>query len=227
MSDIKISCFSDVHGRWGKVKLPPSDISLFAGDCMTKGYDERELRTFLAWYNKQPIQYKVMIAGNHDRYIENRPVEFREMLDKDYKKIIYLEESEITIQGVKIYGIPHTKIFYNWAFNRTEDKLKEIFGNIPKDTNILLTHGPQYSYLDTVDNGPYLGERELHLTLIKNDFNNLRAVVHGHIHDSYGVGRGVHSHLGGIGCTHIAINCAICNEQYEPVNSPILYRYCY
>jgi Icc-related predicted phosphoesterase len=42
------------------------------------------------------------------------------------------------------------KIFYNWAFNRPEDKLVKHWQAIPDDVNVLITHSPPYMIGDYV-----------------------------------------------------------------------------
>jgi hypothetical protein len=71
--------------------------------------------------------------------------------------IIYLEDSSVTIDGVKIYGSPHQPPFHDWAFNRTEPERIEIYKQIPEDIDILLTHGPPYQILDLCKDGTQAG----------------------------------------------------------------------
>ncbi len=55
----------------------------------------------------------------------------------------YLQDSAVTIRGVKFYGAPWTPDFYNWGFMTfNSQQRKEIWSKIPTDTNVLITHGP-------------------------------------------------------------------------------------
>lgn len=72
------------------------------------------------------------------------------------KSIIYLEESSVTISGIKIYGTPITPCFFNWAFNRYPGHDIELHAQkIPNDTDILITHGPPYGILDVNAKGEH------------------------------------------------------------------------
>jgi Icc-related predicted phosphoesterase len=206
---MKIVAFSDTHHRSFTLPDLGGDVLVFAGDVMTCGYRSTELKVFIEWMSQQPQPFKIFVAGNHDRVLDG--------VDKNYwinmmtdKGIIYLEDSGIEIMGFKFWGTPYQPFFYDWAFNRTNSELKEHFGKIPTDTEILITHVPPKGTLDSVnrlirDLGcPVLKERINHLP-------NLRAHIFGHIHGAYG--KIVHSDWS----SH---NVAICNEAYRPVNDP-------
>lgn len=208
---MKITCISDTHGYHNNVKIDPTEVLLFAGDAMTSGYGLNQLTSFLDWFQMQPAAYRIMIAGNHCRWIENNPEEFRELLKK-YPDIIYLEDESVTINGYKIYGTPHSKIFYNWAFNRTEDELDSLFSNIPEDTDILLSHAPQFGVLDNLVDGENVGERTLKEKLKK--LYKLKLHVFGHIHNAFGM---VKPHG-----RHISVNASQVDERYDCVNFPII-----
>jgi Icc-related predicted phosphoesterase len=133
---------------------------------------------------------------------------------KCYSSITYLENSGIEIYGIKVWGTPDQRLFLNWAFNRTDDQLKEIFGQIPRDTNILVSHAPALGIGDTAENGQQVGEESL-LRRIEQ-MNYLKVHVFGHIHngyDEYKVGK------------YRAYNCSVVNEKYELQNDPFAFEY--
>ena len=66
----------------------------------------------------------------------------------DKNGIIYLQDSEVIIEGFKFYGSPYTPAFNDWYFMKKRDKLHEIWQKIPEDTNVLITHGPPKGMLD-------------------------------------------------------------------------------
>lgn len=208
---MKITCISDTHGYHHQVNIEPTEVLLFAGDAMNSGYRLKELTSFLDWFEMQPAAHKVMIAGNHCRWIENNPEEFRNLLMK-YPDITYLEDESVTINGLKIYGTPHSKIFYNWAFNRSEEQLQQLFDKIPKDVDILLSHAPQYLVLDELIDGQHVGESTLSLKL--RDLTKLKLHVFGHIHNAFGM---VKPHR-----KHISVNASQVDESYDCVNFPII-----
>jgi Icc-related predicted phosphoesterase len=208
---MKISCISDSHGLHRKLEiLEEADMLIFAGDCMNSGYSEYELTDFLNWFSLQPHKYKIMIAGNHDRWIEDSPIQFRALL-KLYPSIIYLEDESVEIEGLKIYGTPHSKEFCSWAFNRNEFELEALFSKIPSDTDILISHAPELYILDTLVDGRSVGEFTLTERIRK--LTNLKLHVVGHVHNSFGMLKRHNK--------HISINASQVDESYRVVNFPI------
>ncbi len=59
------------------------------------------------------------------------------------KDVIYLEDSETTINGIRIWGSPWQPEFGGWAFNlpRGEECLEK-WEMIPEGIDVLITHGP-------------------------------------------------------------------------------------
>lgn len=207
---MKITCISDTHGRHRDVNIKPTELLLFAGDSMTSGWDKEELEDFLQWFDVQPAEHKIMIAGNHCRFIENHPEEFRKMLEK-FEGITYLEDESVEIRGFKIYGTPHSKIFCNWAFNRSEEKLVELFSKIPWDTDILVSHAPQKGVLDSLIDSREVGEHTLSDKI--KGLPRLKLHVFGHIHNGFGM---IKPHG-----KHISVNASQVNEAYDLTNFPI------
>lgn len=209
---MKVTAFSDTHGHHRKLELPKSDMLIFGGDAMTCGYKEYELIDFLDWFHDQEAQYKVMIAGNHDRYIENNRGMFQDLLKK-YPSIEYLENSGTVINGIFIWGTPDSKEFCNWAFNRTDAQMEILFSEIPFDVDILVSHAPQYGVLDKLERGERVGEKTLSKQFSR--FTQIRKHIFGHIHSQYGEQN----------CeTHTALNVSVVNEEYQLQNAPITFK---
>lgn len=206
---MKIVCISDTHSLHDQVKMPEGDMVIFAGDFMTSGYEEQEVRNFQNWFSNLDYKYRIMIAGNHDRYVENYPDMFKKGLPSN---IIYLEDSFVEVEGLKIYGTPHSKIFGNWAFNRSEFKLEQLFENIPEDTDILISHAPQLYVLDNLMDGRNVGEYTLAKRITK--LKNLKLHVVGHIHNAFGM---IKPHG-----EYITVNAAQVDETYVLKNFPIV-----
>jgi predicted phosphodiesterase len=87
-----ITFISDTHTkhRYCELDLPGGDLLIHAGDLMNSGHDENDVWEFLDWFDKQE-QYKshVFIAGNHDRFFENKPDETKNILrEYPYLKIL-------------------------------------------------------------------------------------------------------------------------------------------
>ncbi|XP_012279362.1 metallophosphoesterase domain-containing protein 1 isoform X2 [Orussus abietinus] len=82
---------------------------------------------------------------------------------KDYlTNCIYLEDSEIILHGIKIYGTPWQPEFCKWAFNvpRGEPCLSK-WDMIPSDTDILVTHTPPVGHGDLCCSGVRAGLRNI------------------------------------------------------------------
>ncbi len=110
---MKCVAVSDIHMR--DVRTPSADLLIVSGDMTMKGTPE-EMSWFGSWLDRQPAKHKVWIAGNHEMGIEETPdLAIRIAFETDS---IYLNDSEVEIEGVRIWGSPITPAFYDWAFNR-------------------------------------------------------------------------------------------------------------
>jgi Icc-related predicted phosphoesterase len=162
---------------------------------------------------KLPHPHKVVIAGNHDLSFENTPEKAREWLGDS---CIYLQDSLVEVEGLKIYGSPWQPFFCNWAFNlKTREELKSKWDQIPEGIDILITHGPPHRTLDEViriyeDRTERVGCKELALAVERV---KPRLHVFGHIHEGYGqLQRG----------ETLFVNAASCTTAYRPINEPIV-----
>ena len=127
--------------------------------------------------------------------------------------VIYLNDSGVTIEGIKIWGSPIQPWFYDWAFNRQRgSEICKHWDLIPNDTDVLMTHGPAYMRLDKTTSGHYVGCMDL-LTAIRR----VRPQFHisGHIHEAYGmVKEGVTTY----------INASVLDERYEMRNEAVVFE---
>jgi predicted phosphodiesterase len=197
---IKITCFSDTHGKHREVVLPiDSNILIFAGDIQTSGYDMSEVFDFLKWFHSHPAECKIIIAGNHDRMLESWESIVKEEVAK-YPEMVYLCNSGVEVAGINIWGTPNSKKFGGWAFNNTEKQLERLFKEIPTNTDIL-------------------GEKWLHQNIYTRLYN-LKYHVCGHIHNAYGKSS---SYTGEN--EYISINCSVVDEDYNVKNEPISFIY--
>jgi len=212
---MRIVCVSDTHCEHHGFKVPEGDVLLHAGDFCSMGI-EREVHKVAKWLKALPHRWKIVVAGNHDRFFEQQPEIARAYLEPE---IIYLQDSGCEIGGLRFWGSPWQPWFNDWAFNlpRKGAGLREKWNLIPMDTDVLITHGPPYGILDEVrarrtawgpseeGSGP-LGCEEL-ATRLRSVQPRLH--VFGHIHDGYGV-------LQSGDMTFV--NASVCDEDYRPVN---------
>lgn len=171
---------SDTHNRHRDVTVPPGDVFLYAGDLTNDGgFDDIE--DFDAWLGTLPHRHKVMICGNHDLTFENIPTEAKRRITN----AVYLQDSAVEIEGLKIWGSPWQPWFFNWAFNRHRgEPIAEKWRLIPDDTDILITHGPPAGILDWTFRDRAVGCADL-LARVRQ----VRPKLHlfGHIHEAAGV----------------------------------------
>lgn len=198
---MKIAIISDTHGLHEQLEMPEADVLVHCGDF---SHSRKSARLFLEWFSTQDYKYKVLIAGNHDRWFEKMGYDTIQQVLKDYgTDIIYLQDTEVIIEGVKFYGTPWVPQFFDWAFMGTESYLSNKFKKIPEDTQVLITHGPQYSVLDTVNENRSVGSTALRDRI--KTLPNLVLHTFGHIHS--GTGR--------VDTDYISINAANSYEYYE------------
>ena len=181
---MRIVLLSDTHNKHRAIEVPDGDLLIHAGDSCGYG-TTKEFIDFLGWFAKLPHKNKVAIAGNHDRCLENRTTRYLIQMMED-QGVNYLEDSSVTIDGVKFYGSPWQPAFCDWAFNLSRGKaLKEKWDLIPPDTDVLITHGPPYGIGDKIDNTiGSVGCEEL-LKAVERIQPPLH--VFGHIHEGYGI----------------------------------------
>ena len=221
---MKIVCVSDTHGMIKQAGFPQGDVLILAGDIL-KNYvrnplldafqQEAGLRELDAFVKTLGFKHVLMIAGNHDWLFERNKSAIQLA-----KNIIYLQDKEIVIDGVKFYGTPWQPEFCGWAFNlpRKGAKLRRVWENIPNDVNVLITHGPPWGILDKIDpNGTDHLSRDvepLGCELLKERVEELKSLklhTFGHIHGSYG-----QTTIDGV----VYLNASLCDEGYQPVNPP-------
>ena len=222
---LKVTLISDTHAKHNRLRydLPGGDLLIHAGDFMTSGYHVHEARNFFEWYEKiVTYDTKVFIAGNHDRIMQLEVEQMRGELT-GYKTIEYLEDEMMGMYFdgpngdhpediVRIYGSPWQPEFFQWAYNlpRNGDELKAKWNAIPDNTDILVTHGPAWGFLDDVE-----GRRGTHLgcELLTERIKAIKPKIHvcGHIHSGYGHYFDGHTHY---------FNASVLNERYEYAHLP-------
>lgn len=217
--DTKIVCIADTHGLQDQIvsgassflSIPDGDILVHAGDLTLDG-SFKSFAKFLAWFSGFPHKHKVFVGGNHDRILDINYDLVKNLVQES--GCVYLENTFVKLDGVKIWGSPMTPRFFNWYFMDDRQNMRKYWKNIPKNLDLLITHGPPYKIMDHTDNDlnpdPNVGCKEL--LRVVNEVKP-RFHVFGHIHGGYGMQK--------IGKTTFA-NVSICNENYETVNKPVI-----
>lgn len=183
----RIVCISDtheVHEQLGISRMPKGDILIHSGDFTNVG-NKRAILDFGSWLHALDYEHKIVIAGNHDRLFEKDPLLARRILKTGCPKVEYLEDSECTAMGLRIWGAPWTPEFMDWSFNVPRGKLWKKWEAIPEGIDVVVTHGPPSDGLGgiLVDGVEDVGDEELLQVLLKR---RPRLHVCGHIHPGYG-----------------------------------------
>ncbi len=134
---VQVACFSDTHGGHRRCTLPPADILICSGD-VTQGGDLEQAEDFLDWFSSLPHEHKILVPGNHD-------LPFLDGSVQPPEGIQLLVDRSLQVLGLKIYGspsIPFRAASGCNCFSEDRDRLEEKWQSIPRDTELLVTHGP-------------------------------------------------------------------------------------
>ena len=227
---VRLVIISDTHSQLDAVTIPAGDILCHTGDIT---FCARGGRTALADFNEQlrslPHQHKLVIAGNHDKRIEQLGAEqVRRVITAAH----YLENNGVRLCGLEFWGCPYSpykRKSSNTAFQYNDEKQRAVMGRIPADIDVLLTHGIKGS---------------AHL---RKALERVRPSLHahGHDHDEHGATvrlqkRGGDAAAdstaaappqrppqkqqrgGAMRVRSIRVNAAICNRFYKPVQLPVV-----
>ena len=150
MDKIKVCAISDLHG-YLPTDIVPCDLVIIAGDILPFAYQSDVLRAeiwtmnkLLSWVQNLPCTQCIGVLGNHSIAYSRKP----EILNRLYKatknKIQFLENEEVNLifedKVIKIWGSPWCKIFGNWAYMASDEKLKEYYSTMPTSCDIVITH---------------------------------------------------------------------------------------
>lgn len=181
---MRIVCVADTHlYEHSLPPVPDGDVLVHAGDMLRRG-TMPELDRAAAWLHAQPHAHKLVIAGNHDWCFVRTPLPARRMLED--AGVTYLQDAEVTIDGVRFWGSPWQPEFFGWAFNLPRgEPLAAKWALVPEGIDVLVTHGPPRGYGDLVQRGRE-GCDDLLVAL-----DRIRPAVHvfGHIHEDGGLWR--------------------------------------
>ena len=184
---LHISDSHNFHQQFPMSRFEGIDIVVHSGDCSNYRdlvLNEREVRNFILWYKEVPVKHKIYVAGNHDTSIDKRrvtPADFHEA------GITYLENNGTTIEGIKFWGSPYTPTFGNWSFMKSRETINRVWEHIPKDTDVLIVHGPPKGIRDLSHDKDgvleFCGDGSLMKAVLKLQ---PKFMLFGHIHNSPG-----------------------------------------
>ena len=235
---LKIVGISDTHGLLPE--LPECDVVCCAGDISPLDYqgDQTSMVSwfclvFLPWVELLPCKKFIMVAGNHDFFLQNI---HRRLIDRytwrsasdvmkkllpgnlrsKYNKLVYLCDSSYEYEGKRFYGTPWIADLSRWAFYLDNDSLMEKYKNIPKKCDVIITHmPPKIEGLGEViqggcfNTGADYGSEELADVLKTRDF---KYALCGHVHS----GQHLPVELDG----KKLVNVSLKNEDYKEIYYP-------
>lgn len=205
---------SDTHKLHENLILPECDLLIHSGDIGGRTNLE-ELTLFLSWFEKQPADKKILVPGNHDIVLDKKWPHQLKSQGSDYGSmiahqqhsdamtllknydVIYLCDSSYDYKGVKIWGSAYSPSFHrtHWAFNADRgQEIQKVWGKIPSDVEVLITHTPVRDILDRVEERyrQHTGENlnvgcDDLFAVMQKRLMKLKLHCFGHIHDNYGV----------------------------------------
>ena len=233
---------SDIHNKQNVLKLPSANLLLVAGDMTSMGTYE-ELSNFANFLSSQKTKFDsiIVVAGNHEVTIDTDffnktgkkyfpknsidPLKAKSILAHN-SDFIYLEDSGTEYKGVKIWGTPWIPPIGDWAFSiPNQEFAQKVFGKIPEDTDIVISHSPPHGIMDEVLYYEYKKDpktyKKVRSSFLKHcgDIELMKRIkqvqpklhVFGHIHECSGVE--LHENT-------MFVNAAILDHEHLPRNLP-------
>ena len=119
---VRVVHISDTHTRHDQYYesglIPDGDILIHSGDFgaysfkrqvhHTSDYN-RQISNMNAFFNRLPHKHKIFVAGNHET---NFPRHTADQIQADLPSAIYLQDSYVDLEGIRIYGSPWSG--YRW-----------------------------------------------------------------------------------------------------------------
>jgi Icc-related predicted phosphoesterase len=147
-NDVSIVHLSDTHTNLD-IEIPDCDILIHTGDfCKLEKFDISDqdatfaqAMEFLDWYSKRPGKHKLLLAGNHEAFLNN--LSYLRTFREECKSlnILFLEDELVEIEGLKIYGasnsFPHVSPDHFQGYYFKENFWDKLPSN---HIDILLTH---------------------------------------------------------------------------------------
>jgi hypothetical protein len=192
----RIAFFSDLHGILPEIVA--CDLAIISGDVCP----ETTVLTQFRWLQSRFYPWLLgfsnaaWIAGNHDFVCEGFP----EGVTNPSPNHVYLKDGGCTLCGLRLWGLPWTLPYGNYAFMKSEAGMVQRLEGIP-DIDILISHGPPFGIGDIAYENVHAGSHAL-LHIIRKRKPLISCF--GHIHG----GRGIYYE----GRTHI-INASMCSDE--------------
>eukprot|EP00747_Dinoflagellata_sp_TGD_P184309 gnl/TRDRNA2_/TRDRNA2_39834_c0_seq1.p1 gnl/TRDRNA2_/TRDRNA2_39834_c0~~gnl/TRDRNA2_/TRDRNA2_39834_c0_seq1.p1 ORF type:complete len:298 (+),score=25.02 gnl/TRDRNA2_/TRDRNA2_39834_c0_seq1:37-894(+) len=149
---------SDTHERSCGLEIPPCDVLLHCGDLLqtssfsSQRHAESELRDFNTWLEQAPCKARVVIAGNHDAWLQDLGCEkvaallpsatYLEFATAVLRLPLRLANGACSLAELTVYGAPYSRgRSVNRAF-QDEASGRKLLEMAPERADIVITHGP-------------------------------------------------------------------------------------
>ncbi|KAK4181909.1 Metallo-dependent phosphatase-like protein [Triangularia setosa] len=194
-SRIRVVCLSDTHSLRPS-HIPQGDLLIHAGDLSATGIFD-DLQDQINWISSlQGFKHKVVIAGNHDCFLDpNSSIHrggLKEKRKLDWKGVTYLQDELVTLdfedrgegggrRKLNVFGsgwVPRCG-GDDFAFQYDPAEKAPWEGRIPVETDVLVTHCPPKGHRDLLVGCPSLLSE---LWRVKPKLH-----VFGHVHHGAGV----------------------------------------
>ncbi|MDB2687266.1 metallophosphatase domain-containing protein [Mariniblastus sp.] len=205
---MRIVITSDTHGKHDALAELSGDVLIHCGDfCDGFHPNPVDIQRIDDWFGRQSFRHVLCVGGNHDFVAQDR-TQVESVL---FQNATYLQDSSVTIDGIRFYGAPWVPTLQRWAYYLSDDELREKWELIPDDTDVLITHTPPWYILDSPrDASVHCGCSHLAARIATL---NLRLHCFGHNHSSYG--RVVRE-----GVTYL--NASAVDSDFEIANPPFV-----
>jgi hypothetical protein len=217
LDKVRMVCLSDTHFRHQDIQIPEGDLLVHAGDFTHLGTEQEVIR-FGRWLRGLPHPIKIVVSGEHDRFCYENPEKTRTHLGPE---VIYLQDQGCEVYGLKIWGSPwHPSAGVRpFGLPRLGEQLRNVWRQIPPETDVLVTHIPSYGLLDSKNPPRLLNGVVVQriptpgCELLGRAMSGTRIMVHvfGHIHE----GHGDFIHRG-----RLLLNASLCGEAYRLTHGP-------
>lgn len=224
MTKLKVAAWSDGHGTLPTLSSP-ADIMIIAGDISPLNIQRNKFEMFhwfttefVDYVNNAPVDKVILVAGNHDFFLEMQTNKDIENLTKaTNNKLVYLFDNMYTYKGVSFYGCPWCVGPANWPFSPSGnyyspdlEPIHKLYKRIP-DCDVLITHQPPMIDGLGVSNFGNGETREFGSIILTRVIEDHKIKYHfcGHIHTG--------THYGVSYNDTILYNVSLKNEQYNDV----------
>eukprot|EP01083_Nonionella_stella_P091828 256807_1 len=218
---VRVICISDTHGRhsWFTHSIPDGDILVHCGDITFQGNGgTNALRTFNKWIKQFTHQYKIVIGGNHDRFMPS--MEYLFLKENVFNDCVYLDNDSYVIKefnDLSIFGCGWSpKGSDNNAF---QDLTDDILNMNDTTVDILVGHS------DMSNLRRYYRKRahDAQVKAVMSAVEQCKACIHlcGHFHARYGVK--IKSEFYDDNSDMMVVNCSSLDGRYTPTHCPVVF----